>query len=169
MDYEGILKNWLERLCERNRIQYVSIVVRRAVYEKLGSFYGVEYGEDWEMWARIAARYKMVYVPEILAEYRKHSSSISGRSFLTAKNIKDLETVMQTIQNYLPGNNRSAILKNSKKFYAHYALRTANALWKTLQHRKGAAAQAKAAWNMNPDLSLFYKIIKLFTRMTFKL
>jgi len=31
------------------------MVVKREVYEKLGGFYGVEYGEDWEMWVRIAA------------------------------------------------------------------------------------------------------------------
>ena len=166
MEYEGILQNWLTRLCERQRIQYVSIVVKREVYEKLGGFYGVEYGEDWEMWVRIAARYKMAYIPEILAEYRKHYSSISGKSFITGKNMAELTTVMNNIQHYLPENKRTEVIKTSKKFYAHYAMKIANALWKNMRHRRGAAAQARAAWSMSRDFALFYKIIKLYTRIT---
>ena len=166
MDQEGILENWLTRLCERQRIQYVSIVVRRAVYEKLGSFYGVEYGEDWEMWVRIAARYKMAYLPEVLAEYRKHFSSISGKSFLTGKNMHELTTVMDKIQHYIPEKRRTSVIKSSKRFYAHYALRVANDLWKYFKHRQGAASQVKAAWSMSRDITLFYKILKLYTRIT---
>lgn len=166
MDREGILPDWLERLCERQRIQYVAMVVKRDVYEKLGGFYGVEYGEDWEMWVRIAANYSMGYVPEVLAEYRRHDASISGKSFLTGKNMTDLECVMKRITQHLPVPHRAKILQASRKFYAHYALRVANALWKKLKHKRGASAQAIAAWNMSKDVGLLYKIIKLYTRIT---
>jgi hypothetical protein len=169
MDQIGILPDWLDRISERNRIQYVAMVVKREVYEKLGGFYGVEYGEDWEMWARIAAHYSVGYVPEILAEYRKHTASISGRSFLNARNMKALETVMQNIKHYLPEEKRSTVMKSSKKFYAHYAMRIANGLWKTLRHKKGAAAQVRAAWKMQKDISLLFKILKLYTRITFNI
>jgi glycosyltransferase involved in cell wall biosynthesis len=169
MAEEGILQNWLARLGERQRIQYVSMVVRRAVYEKLGSFYGVEYGEDWEMWMRIASQYKTAYIPDVLAEYRRHFASISGKSFLTGRNMQELTRVMDRIQHYLPGKKRSQIMKRSKKFYAHYALRTANTLWKDLRHKGAATAQARAAWGMNQDIGLFYKILKLYTRMTLNL
>jgi hypothetical protein len=166
MDNEGILENWVVRLGERQRIQYASIVVKREVYEALGSFYGVEYGEDWEMWMRIASRYKMGYIPEVLAEYRRHESSISGKSFLTGKNMTELQVVMNNIQHYLPEEKRDEVIKTSKKFYSHYALKTANALWKNLRHRSGAVAQVKAAWNMSRDVKLLYKIVKLYTRIT---
>ena len=169
MEQTGILENWLPRICERQRIQYVSIVVRRSVYEKLGSFYGVEYGEDWEMWVRIASRYKMGYIPEVLAEYRKHYASISGKSFLTGKNMKELELVMKNIHEYLPKHERPAISAVSRKFYAHYAIKIANALWKQFKHKGGASAQAKAAWGMRRDITLFFKIIKLYTRITLNL
>jgi glycosyltransferase involved in cell wall biosynthesis len=169
MEKEGVLSNWLARLGERQRIQYCSIVVKRAVYENLGSFYGVEYGEDWEMWVRVASQYSMGYIPDVLAEYRKHFSSISGRSFLTGKNMRELATVMHKIQEYLPEPKRQEIISNSKKFYAHYALRVANDIWCKLKNKQGASAQAKAAWEMNPDLPLLYKIIKLYTRMTLNL
>lgn len=166
MDCAGIPDNWLARLCERQRIQYVAMVVKREVYERLGGFYGVEYGEDWEMWVRIAARYEMGYTPEVLAEYRKHASSISGKSFATAQNMASLEWVMRQIQQYLPDDRRARILEASRNFYAHYALRVANTLWRKFKDRRGASAQAWAAWNMSRDAALIYKIIKLYTRIT---
>jgi glycosyltransferase involved in cell wall biosynthesis len=36
-----------------------AIVVKRSVYEDLGSFFAVHYGEDWEMWVRIASKYDL--------------------------------------------------------------------------------------------------------------
>jgi glycosyltransferase involved in cell wall biosynthesis len=165
MEKEGVLDNCVERLCERQKIQYVAMTVRREVYETLGGFYGAEYGEDWEMWVRIAAHYPIGYIPDILAEYRRHLGSISGRSFLTAKNMKELAWVMNKIKAYLPPEKQEIIINESKKFYSHYAIKIANRLWKDLRHRSGAAAQVKAAWNMQKDVFLFYKIVKLFTRM----
>jgi glycosyltransferase involved in cell wall biosynthesis len=169
MEKEGVLEDWFEKLCERQRIQYAAMVVRRSVYENLGGFYGAEYGEDWEMWVRIAARYRIGYIPEILAEYRKHASSISGRSFITGKNMDELRWVMDRIGKLVPEDKREAIGQESRRFYAHYALRTANQLWKELRHKPGALAQVKAAWSMQKDPFLCYKILKLFTRMTLNL
>jgi glycosyltransferase involved in cell wall biosynthesis len=64
MDTAGILDNWLLRLAQRQRLQYCTVTVKREVYERLGSFYGVDYGEDWEMWMRIACHYPVAYEPE---------------------------------------------------------------------------------------------------------
>jgi glycosyltransferase involved in cell wall biosynthesis len=165
MQQEGILQNWLARICERQRIQYSAIVVKRNVYEKLGSFYGVEYGEDWEMWARIAMHYDVGYIPDVLAEYRMHTSSISGKSFLTGKNMDDLEFVMKKIHAFLPEKDRSPIEKRSRMFYAYYALRVANSLWAKFRSRAGVKAQISAAWRMHRDFGLLYRIVKLHTRM----
>jgi glycosyltransferase involved in cell wall biosynthesis len=161
----GILKNWLPVLCERQRIQYVSMVVKRDIYEELGGFYGVEYGEDWEMWVRIAARYPIAYTPEILAEYRMHQNSISGKAFLTGQNMKDLNHVMGIISTYLPEEERSTVMKRSKTFYAHYALRIANTIWHDIRNFKGANIQVKEALKMSKDPLLFLKIIKLYTKI----
>jgi glycosyltransferase involved in cell wall biosynthesis len=165
-DREGILSHSLRLLCERQRIQYVSMVVKRKVYEQLGSFYGVEYGEDWEMWVRIAVNYPIGYIPTVLADYRRHLSTISGKSFLTAQNMRDLETVMEKVHRYLPESERKLISDRSKRFYAHYALRVANTLWSKLRHKSGAIAQARAAWRMKRDPGLLFKIAKLFIRVT---
>ncbi len=90
----GLLTDWLPKLAEHTRIQYVAIAVKREAYEKLGSFYGVTYGEDWEMWARVARDYPIAYTPELLAEYREHINSISSHSFITGKNIRDIAKVL---------------------------------------------------------------------------
>jgi glycosyltransferase involved in cell wall biosynthesis len=166
MDHPGVLENWLEQIGERQRIQYVAMVVRREVYEQLGGFYGVEYGEDWEMWVRIASRYQTGYVPGILAQYRRHYASISGKSFLSGRNMAALGFVMEKIQGHLPADKRSRILAQSRGFYAHYAIRIANTLWKEFKHKRGASAQAMAAWSMSKDVGLLFKIIKLYTRIT---
>ena len=165
MSHRGIFENAVVSLAERQRIQYVSMVVKREVYEELGTFYGVEYGEDWEMWIRIASRYKIGYIPDILAEYRRHDNSISGKSFLTGRNMRDLSFVMDKIREYVPLEKRNEVEKTSKKFYAHYGLKTANTLWKN-RNKSGAVAQVREAWRMNRDAKLLYKIIKLYTRIT---
>lgn len=166
MQEEGIPHNWLARLCERQRIQYAAMVVKRDVYEDLGGFFGVEYGEDWEMWVRIAAKYPTGYTPRVLAGYRRHFSSISGQAFRSARNMDCLAWVMNRIQGYLPASERATAMKISRTFYAHYAMRVAGTLWKKFKDRRGAMAQALAAWNMSRDAGILYKIFKLYTRIT---
>ena len=166
MNVAGLLDNWLPRLCERQRIQYAAMVVRRAVYEDLGGFYGVEYGEDWEMWVRIAAKYPVGYTPVLLAGYRRHAASISGTAFLTGRNMECLRWVMERIQHHLSPASRSTVMRRSRSFYAHYGLRIATTLWTNFRNRRGAMTQAFAAWEMSRDVGLLYKILKLYTRIT---
>lgn len=163
---DGLLDNWLQRIGERQLIQYAAMVVKREVYERLGGFYGAEYGEDWEMWVRIAAHYPVGYLPDILADYRKHSESISGRAFVTAANMRDLEWAMTSIQQYLPAERRAGILKKSRRFYSHYAMRIAKAMWIDHRNSGGAAAQMRAAWRMSRDPILALEILKLSARIT---
>ena len=162
---EGILEDWLVRLGQQQRIQYCSISVKREVYEKLGGFYGVTYGEDWEMWMRIAKQYPMAYTPEILADYRMHQQSISGQAFSSAKNMQDLQWVINTIQQYLPEAERPAVRQHALKFYAHYALRVANRIWHTSYNKKGVQAQIKEALRMHHDTAMYWQILKLYTKM----
>jgi glycosyltransferase involved in cell wall biosynthesis len=169
MQNEGVLHDFVSTLGARQRIQYAAMVVKREVYEKLGGFCGVEYGEDWEMWMRIAANYSIGYIPDVLADYRKHQASISGRTILTGKNLRDLREVMQRIEPLLPTTKKVAIVRSSKKFYAHYGLRTANQIWSKLRHRGGVKAQVKEAWNLHKDFFLAFKILKLYTKMILKL
>ncbi len=160
-----VLENWLNRLAERQRIQYACIAVKREVYEQLGGFCGVHYGEDWEMWARIATRYSFGYTPQVLASYRRHTNSISGEAFTTGKNIDDLLYVMNKIGTYLPPAHRKESLARARKFYAYYAVRTADRLWRELRNSGGAMAQIRKAWQLHRAVPLAFAIMKVFVKI----
>lgn len=102
----GVLENWLEKIAVRQRIQTPSIVVRREVYEQLGGFdRRIRYwGEDWEMWVRIASQYPVWYEIEPLALYRTHSNSLSGHSVRTGANIQDFRKAIGLVKEYLPAD-----------------------------------------------------------------
>jgi glycosyltransferase involved in cell wall biosynthesis len=165
MEEAGILQNALLLLAGRQRVQFCTITVQREVYEKLGAFYGVDYGEDWEMWVRIARHYPIAYTPQVLAAYRLHAASISGRSYATAKNLQDLQWVMHTIQQYLPETERARVLDQSMKFYAHYGIKIANDLWYGVRNRHGVRVQVQEALSMHRDWLMYWKITKLYTKM----
>ncbi|RDV16705.1 glycosyltransferase [Pontibacter diazotrophicus] len=165
MKEDGILKDWLLKISEYQRVQYAAIAVRREVYEALGGFYGVTYGEDWEMWVRIARYYPIAYTPEVLADYRKHGSSISGQKFITGQYLKDLLRVMEYIQGYLPEDEREKLLKKTKKFYAHYGIRVANQVWHSSHNKSGVQQQVRQTLSLHSDLLLYLKIAKIYVKM----
>lgn len=121
----GILPNWLERIAVGQRLQTPSMVVRRQVYEHLGGFDRRirAYGEDWEMWVRIASAYPVWYLPQALAVYRKHSNSLSGGSFKTGDNVRDLLRVIDIIEEYLPPEKADRLIHLARKESADAAIR----------------------------------------------
>ncbi|GAC1417967.1 MAG: hypothetical protein NVS1B13_13960 [Flavisolibacter sp.] len=162
---DGILTNWLLRIAKKQSLQYCTMTVKREVYEKLGAFYGVTYGEDWEMWARIAKNYPVAYTPELLAEYRVHTNSISSKSFLTAQNIKDIKWVIDTISKYLPEAQRAGVRMHAYKHYAFYATYIANKIWHQTHNKKATHLQICEALKMYTGLKMIYPIVKIYTKM----
>lgn len=61
----------------------LTVVIRREVWERVGGFNEADklrcLGEDWEMWLRIASRYRIGFVNVSLARYRLHGLSSSMR------------------------------------------------------------------------------------------
>lgn len=165
----GLLKNWLITLAEHPRIQYAAMVVKREAYEKLGSFYGVTYGEDWEMWARIARDYPVAYTPEILAEYREHSNSISSHSFLTGKNIRDISSVINIINSYLPKEKQKKYRKIAYKNYVYWAYKFAALQWLKFRNWKLVLNQTRAILKVYIDLRLLMMIMSLAFRICLRL
>src|SRR3990170_3308869 len=105
------------------------MVVKRSTYEALGGFYAVHYGEDWEMWTRIASRYPIAYSPKILASYRVGSeSSITQGSYVSGQNIKDIKIVIDIIQKHLPADRKTKIKNASLMYYSVYSIKAANGL-----------------------------------------
>jgi glycosyltransferase involved in cell wall biosynthesis len=107
----GVLPNWLEQIARGQRLQPPSIVVRRDAYERLGGFDDriQSYGEDWEMWTRIAAHYPVWYEPEPLALYRLRAASLSRGAVSTGQNIRDLARAISINHELLPPDEADAI------------------------------------------------------------
>jgi glycosyltransferase involved in cell wall biosynthesis len=107
----GVLPNWLQQIARGQRLQPPSIVVRRDVYERLGGFDDriLSYGEDWEMWTRIAAHYPVWYEPEPLALYRMRAASLSTGAASTGQNIRDLACAIALNRALLPPDEANAI------------------------------------------------------------
>ncbi|TVT43771.1 glycosyltransferase [Hymenobacter setariae] len=160
VDSEGILPNWLVRIAERQQIQYAAIAVRREVYEHLGSFYGTNYGEDWEMWVRIARYYPVAYAPEVLAEYRGHTSSISSAKARQGRIIQDLLLVMEAIQQHLPEKDKKLVATLSRKFYATLGIGVAYQVLRETQDWPSAQHHIKQALVMSRHPSVYYHLFK---------
>ncbi|MGI4020902.1 MAG: glycosyltransferase [Janthinobacterium lividum] len=158
-----ILPNFLFRIASRQLIQPPAIVVKREVYEHLGSFYAVHYGEDWEMWTRIAAHYPIAYSPRCLASYRVSGDvNITQQAYLTGQNARDLNKVINIIQNYLPPENRKKLKKKALKFNSILCAVTANILYPT--QKAAAFMQAKEAWKINKNVITLYYISKFYLK-----
>lgn len=149
-DQPGIIQNWLEIIATRQRLQPPAIVVKREVYEKLGGFFAVHYGEDWEMYTRIAANYPVAYSPKYLAKYRVHNDNITSQSYVKGQHIKDLKTVIQIIQNYLPSHLRKKVKKASLRIKSEWFARHAHAVY--LKNPDAALLHAKHALKLSTNL-----------------
>jgi glycosyltransferase involved in cell wall biosynthesis len=165
MNEDGILENWLEKIASHQRLQYCTIAVRREVYEHLGGFYGVTYGEDWEMWVRIAAHYDVAYTPEVLAEYRLHTNSISHQSYLSAKHIDDMRWAIKTIQKWIPDHLKKELQKEASKFYAEYAIDIANRIWGQTGNKKVTHKLMMETAKLYINREILYKMLKIYTKM----
>ena len=163
----GILENWLIKIAEDQRLQACAVVVKRQVYEELGGFFGVEYGEDWEMWARIASRFPVAYSPETLALYRLHSDNISAKFVSNGKNIRDLRKVIETIQQYLPVEKRVAVKKTAKKNFANYYAGKAHGIYRKSGNSKLALKQAQGAVALDFNKKTVTILLKLYMKALF--
>jgi hypothetical protein len=140
-------------------------MVKRSVYEHLGAFCIAAYGEDWEMWVRIAKHYPVAYTPEALAVYRVHTESITGQSKVTGSNLQDIARIIDAIASHLPENERADARHQARKYFAHSALNGCSSIWYRSGNRQAVHAQIKEAFRLYRDPFLFYKAAQVKTLM----
>ncbi|MDO6436234.1 glycosyltransferase [Cyclobacterium sp. 1_MG-2023] len=168
-DREGILKDALHIMSAEQPTQYVATVVKREVYEKLGSFYGVVFGEDWEMWVRIAKNYPIAYSTSILAEYRRHIGSISYPEQETGQNVIDLAQTILNIEKQLPEDMKH-IMWDQKLACKKSFIKSANLIWQQISDRKKAHQLIKKALSIQTsDRNFYYLLFKLYIKIIFKI
>lgn len=160
----GILENLLPRLAAEQLIVTPSMTVRRSVYEAVGGFYGVYYCEDWEMWLRIAARYPVGYVPEVLAEYRERSGSNSAACFLSGRNLRDIRWLIRLTRQYFPEAEWRVLSAKARRNYARFALRTAEKIWGRSGNRQGVRNQIREGLKLSAAPPVLFPAAKLLLK-----
>jgi hypothetical protein len=159
----GVISNWLEKIATGQRLQPPAMVVRREVYEQLGGFDRriSHYGEDWEMWVRIAARYAVWYEVEPLALYRVHSASLTGNTMRTGENGRELRQVIEIIKAYLPEEHAQAWTDSARINFAFACLRRARRM-SDAGDQQGSLAQIREALRTYRSLPVISQAARLF-------
>ena len=155
----GILHDFLVQNAQVLQLQPPSIVVKRNVYEQLGGFYAVHYGEDWEMWTRIGAHFPVAYSPRCLAHYRYQTDNgVSQQAIVRGENVHDIIKIIDIMHTYLPEQERDQLKKIARREYALYCVSLARALYRT--NRPSALLQARGALLLSDDIRVYYAFVK---------
>lgn len=165
-DKAGIVENLLLRSAKEILFQAPSVVVKRSVYEHLGTIYGELYGEDWLMGIRIAAQYDVAYSPKSLANYRVHTNNLTSSIFATGQNIKGMSALIDAIQEYLPKEERRSLKNEAKRNFASYITTTiADRLYDEENNPKVALLQARGIFKFYPSLATLYCLLKISVKV----
>jgi glycosyltransferase involved in cell wall biosynthesis len=125
-DAAGVLPDLIDRLAVCNHIMFPSIAVRRRAYEALGGFHpDLFHSADWDMWKRIASRFRVWYDPEPLALYRIHRGSDTSRLMQTGANIRDARHAIAIAEAYLPAGLVGPLSRKARLYHALYAMELA--------------------------------------------
>jgi hypothetical protein len=167
-DGPGVLSGWLEELAAGNRLQAVCITVRREAYEAVGGFDSRirSYGEDWEMWVRIAARYPVHFDPEPLAVYRVRDSSLTHTAS-PARNVEQLRLVAEINRDVLPPDRGAALARRANINAAAASLRRAVRAFDA-GDRRLAAAHTWAALRRPVYLPIWGRLAEAVARIAFR-
>jgi glycosyltransferase involved in cell wall biosynthesis len=112
----GVIEGWADRIIVEQRVLCPSIVVRRSAYEALGGFRtDLSYTLDWEMWVRIALDGPVWYEPEVLAHWRNHEGSETGRLGRANAQLPDFGRLFEIVYGYAPAERRDALLREATR------------------------------------------------------
>lgn len=164
----GVVEGWLEEIAVGNLLQTVCMTVRREVYEDVGGFDSriPSYGEDWEMWVRIAARYAVYYDPEPLAVYRIRGSSLTHTTTPT-RNVEQLRLVAELNREVLPLSAGAVLTRRATINAAAASLRRAVRAFDA-GDRRVALAHTRAALRRPVYLPVWGRLAEAAAQITFR-
>jgi len=81
-------------LLEKNQLITSSIMIKKKTLDVCGLFdETIQFGEDWDLWIRIAQQGKIGYIQQPLCKYRVHGAGLTGK--LDDKNMSDWLEVIE--------------------------------------------------------------------------
>lgn len=133
----GVLpEDFMRRQFLDQRVQFVAIVVQRAVYEELGGFQPLlHHCLDWDMWKRIALHKPIFYEPEPLACYRLHAAADTGRLMRTGENVIDERRSIDLSCADIPLELAESVRRAARTAAGVRAARRARQLWRAGERR----------------------------------
>lgn len=127
--------DFIARLLVEQRLYFVSLLVRRSVYEQLGGFRPeLPLCLDWDMWKRVALHTPIFYDPEPLACFRLHPVSAYASSVRTGQSVADERRAIAIADTYVPAAHAARIRRAASKAAAIRAVRTALKQWRLGHH-----------------------------------
>jgi hypothetical protein len=118
-----MIDDWLGRIALECRVQFSTMAVRRDVYETLGGFCpDARSAFDWEMWMRIASRYPVYYLPEVLVGVGRDDTAESSSLIRTGEQIAHAFAALDIAARHFPPERRVSLLAKGRDRLAHYAL-----------------------------------------------
>lgn len=76
----------LPSLLMENKIPALTALYRMDVFHEFGGYDETLYFEDWDLWLKIAEKYKIGFLSVPLGYYRMHPGNMSGKSMIMAEN-----------------------------------------------------------------------------------
>jgi len=153
------------RLAEEQHIVTPSIAVRRSAFEQLGGFDArLHCAEDWEMWVRVAAAHRVWYEPTLLAAYRTHVDSNTGRHSRLGEELEYTRTAIAMIGDSLPPDRAPTIMRTARRTYASTALRNART-FAQLGDTEAVRAHLRAALRLSRSPHVLLAAARLLPHM----
>jgi glycosyltransferase involved in cell wall biosynthesis len=147
----GVIPDLIQRLAVWNHIMFPSIAVKRTAYEELGGFHpDLFHSADWDMWKRVASRYRVWYEPHPYALYRIHQLSDTSRLMQTGANIDDARHAITVAERYLPAEEARALSRRARRHHALYAVELAR---ERIQRGDWMSARAQVGAGLRCDTS----------------
>ena len=112
------------------------------------------------MWVRIAAHYGIWYEPSLLAAYRRHEHSNSGRHFANARELHYTRQAMELFRPLLPKERADTIITLARRAYARTALDNARELRRERRH-SAMWAHLRMAWRLSPRLATLREALRI--------
>jgi glycosyltransferase involved in cell wall biosynthesis len=160
----GILQDFWYSIAKKDFLRHSAMVVKREVYEKVGGYdERLRYGEDWEMWVRIAASYPIGYETQPLAEYREQACSISSKLVSTGEDTHQLSMAVRLASKHLPLSSKQTIRRTALTIFANNALNKAIGQYKLHRNIGGFFAQSREALKMQSTIQFLAYMLKVYT------
>lgn len=158
LDYSEGLDGWLANellLFERRAIvgSGSTALVRRAAFDAVGGFdeeKDLHPSEDWDFCYRLARRYKIGFVPELLVSYRNHG--VNGHL-----NVKRMERAMMIGFKKAFGDPDPALQNQRRKCYGNLHTNLAGSYFRAGNYREFGRHTLRSFWLSPGNIIYFLK------------